>query len=293
MNLHSQLLVVVFLWLLLQSHFVPLPEALAKEIEKTAAEAEVVRGENYVVYAYHKTELQDYLLGSTTSHHREDHKAYVIVDGQSMFTPEGLLDPHKLDWDKLSSELRKLRVDKQSVAEFHVTDCGPNDSNILTWLLEGFGRNRCGFKHVYWRSSTQRGDFWSRIDLSQDLARSGKAGDEAAIGNELVQVFPVQTFLSRFHSGNADCVVRIIPQLVQQQQIELRGAIRASMQKFVPMVEVTSKKKLLLLVNYHEDARETIDWLREEGSAQLADKLGYEEVTGHFAEYSFLIKNGN
>ncbi len=278
MNLHSQLLVVVFLWLLLQSHFVPLPEALAKEIEKTAAEAEVVRGENYVVYAYHKTELQDYLLGSTTSHHREDHKAYVIVDGQSMFTPEGLLDPHKLDWDKLSSELRKLRVDKQSVAEFHVTDCGPNDSNILTWLLEGFGRNRCGFNHVYWRSSTQRGDFWSRIDLSQGLARSGKAGDEAPIGNELVQVFPVQTFLSRFHSGNADCVVRIVPQLLQQQQVELRGAIRASMQKFVPMVECTSKKKLLLLVNYHEDARETVDWLREEGFATRVQKA--HEVRG-------------
>lgn len=58
------------------------------------------------------------------------------------------------------------------------------------------------------------------------------------------------------------------------------------------LVEGTSKKKLLL-VNYHEDARETVDWLRAEGFAQLADRLGYEEVTGHFGEYSFFFKKDN
>lgn len=56
------------------------------------------------------------------------------------------------------------------------------------------------------------------------------------------------------------------------------------------LVEVANKEKLLVLVSYHKDAQETVDWFREEGLAQLADKLGYDVVTGQFAEYSFLLK---
>jgi hypothetical protein len=291
MRLTLSFLIAAVVGLPLLSLYSPPAGALAQDAGELAAETEAASGENYVVYAWRKTELQDHLLGSSKKHQREDYQAYVIVDGQSVFTPEGLLDPSKLAWEKLAEEVRKLRVDEQSVAVFHAVDCGPGDYRVLSWLLEGFGRNQCRFNHVYWRSSSQNGDFWTRIKQSQDLARSGHAGDELAIGNELVQVFPVQTFLSRFHSGNADCVVRIVPQLVQQQQVELRGAIRASMQKFVPLVEVANKKKLLVLVNYHKDAAETVDWFREEGFKQLADQLGYEVVTGQFAEYSFLLKN--
>ncbi len=291
MRLTYKFLFAAFVGLLLFHLCRPLTDALAQDDEKSVVETEVASGENYVVYACRKTELQDYLIGSNKKHHREDQKAYVIVDGKSLFTQEGLLDPSKLDWNELSEEVRKLRVDEQSVAVFHALDCGPGDPRVLSWLLEGFGRNQCRFNHVYWRSSSQSGDFWTRIKQSQDLTRAGHSGDEVAIGNELVQVFPVQTFLSRFHSDNADCVVRIVPQLVQQQHVELRGAIRASMQKLVPMVEVANKGKLLVLVNYHKDAREIVDWFQEEGFAQLAEKLGYDTVTGQFAEYSFLLKN--
>ncbi|QDV25725.1 hypothetical protein [Aureliella helgolandensis] len=262
----------------------------AQEPARPPGEFEAARGENYIVYAMRKTELQDFLLGASGKHHREDYTVYVIVDGSSLFTPEGLLDLSKLEWDELASEVRKLRKDERSVAVFHVLAGGPGDHKALTWLFEGFARSRCRFNHFYWRVSSHRGAFWERIEQSQADVSSEGAGEEAGIGNDLVKVFPVQTFLSRFHSDNANCVVRILPQLVAQERVGLHGVIRASMLKFVPTVDVSSKKRLLVLGNYHTDASETIDWLRTEGFGRLADKLGYDEVTDQFAEYSFLLK---
>ena len=63
------------------------------------------------------------------------------------------------------------------------------------------------------------------------------------------------------------------------------------MLKYVPMLELARKKKLLVLINYHEDAQDSIDWLRDTGASVLAEKLGFEKVTFHTAEYSFLITN--
>lgn len=126
----------------------------AKDVAPTT-EREVARGENYIVYAYRKTELQDYLIGKSKKSRREDYKAYVIVDGPSMVNQDGFIDPDSLDWAKIATEMRKLRVDDQSIASFHVlAGGGPSNSPALTWLLEGFGRNRCRFDHVYWRVSS-------------------------------------------------------------------------------------------------------------------------------------------
>ncbi len=210
-----------------------------------------------------------------------------------MVNDEGLIIPDSIDWDMLATEMRKLRVDERSVATFHVLPGdAPGDFRMLTWLLEGFGRNRCRFDHVYWRSSSDNRDFWQRIEASQEFTNDSP-GPENGVGNELVRVFPVQTFLSRYNSDDADCVVRVIPQLIQQPQPEMRGAIQASMLKYVPMLELERTKKLLILINYHEDAQDSIDWLRDTGASVLADKLGFEKVTFHTAEYSFLHKNGN
>jgi len=263
----------------------------AKEVAPMT-ERMVVQGKNYIVYAYDKTELQDYLIGSSKRHNREDHKAYVIVDGESMVNQEGLVIPDSIDWDMIATEMRKLRVDERSVATFHLLPGRiPGDFRVLTWLLEGFGRNRCRFDHVYWRSSSDNRDFWQRIAASQELASDLSSEPENGIGNELVRVFPVQTFLSRYNSDDADCVVRVIPQLIHQPQPEMRGAIQASMLKYVPMLKLARKQKLLILINYHEDAQDSIDWLRDTGASMLAEKLGFEEVAFHTAEYATFLKN--
>lgn len=62
------------------------------------------------------------------------------------------------------------------------------------------------------------------------------------------------------------------------------------MLKYVPMLETTRKKKLLLLINYHTDTQESIDWLRDTGAGIRAEKLDYEQVTMHTAEYSLHLK---
>ena len=176
----------------------------AKEVA-SMTERVVAQGKNFIVYAYDKTELQDYLIGSSKRNNREDHKAYVIVDGETMVNENALIIPGSLDWEKIATEMRKLRVDERSVATFHLLPGdAPGDFRVLTWLLEGFGRNRCRFDHVYWRSSSDNRDFWQRIAASQELASDSSSEPENGIGNELVRVFPVQTFLSRYNSDDAD-----------------------------------------------------------------------------------------
>ncbi len=180
-------------------------ETFSKNSAGPMTERVVAQGKSFIVYAYDQTELQDYLIGSSKRNNREDHKAYVIVDGESMVNEEGLIIPDSIDWDVLATEMRKLRVNERSVATFHVLPGrAPGDFRVLTWLLEGFGRNRCRFDHVYWRSSSDNRDFWQRIAASQELASDSSSEPENGIGNELVRVFPVQTFLSRYNSDDAD-----------------------------------------------------------------------------------------
>lgn len=129
-----------------------------------------------------------------------------------------------------------------------------------------------------------------RIEAAREFTASVASGDEEPVGNELVQVFPVQTMLSRLASYDSDCVVKVLPQIVEQPQRELRGAIRASISKYVPQVKAKSKRKLLFLIAYHTDASDTVAWLQEEGFSQMARQLGYETASGSFAEYGFLLK---
>lgn len=107
-----------------------------------------------------------------------DRKAYVIVDGQSMVNEEGLIAADSLDSDMLATEMRKLRIDERSVATFHLLPGhGPGDFQVLTWLLEGFDRNRCRYDHVYRRSSSDNyhEDAQDSIDWLRDTGASERA----------------------------------------------------------------------------------------------------------------------
>ena len=126
----------------------------AKEVA-SMTERVVAQGKNYIVYAYDKTELQDYLIGSSKRNNREDYKAYVLVDGESMVNENALIIPDSLDWEKIATEMRKLRFDERSVATFHLLPGrGVGDFQCVQWLLEGFGRNRCRFVSFCWGCST-------------------------------------------------------------------------------------------------------------------------------------------
>ena len=73
MRLNVKFLIAALVGLSLLSHDSRHAGALAQDVEKSAAETAVASGENYVVYAWRKTELQDHLLGSSKKHPREDY----------------------------------------------------------------------------------------------------------------------------------------------------------------------------------------------------------------------------
>lgn len=253
-----------------------------------SAESIVAKGENYVVFSYRKTRLQDFLLGSNSKDARADHTTYVLVDGDSMFDEAGRINERALDWDQLGKELRANRKSKSDIATIHMMHHhGTGDRRLLSWLFQGFGLSRGRYSKVYLTNSGPN-DFWESIESAQQFASQSDTFEEEPLGNELVQVFPVRTALSRLTS-EADCVVRVIPQLVKQPQQELRGAIRASILKYVSKVPVKRKEKLLMLINYHTDASDTVDWLRKEGCMEIAHQSGYEKGYARLAEYSFLL----
>ena len=63
------------------------------------------------------------------------------------------------------------------------------------------------------------------------------------VGNELVKVYPVQTFLSCLLSDNSDCVVQIIPRLNKNTGKSLPPEIRRAILETVPKWRLTVGRK--------------------------------------------------
>jgi hypothetical protein len=114
-------------------------------------------------------------------------------------------------------------------------------------------------------------------------------GDEAPIGNDLVKVFPVQTFISSIKTDNADCFVKIVPRLENDSGEALPDEIRNAILELVPQVETRDKKKLLFHVSYIDGrADRTIEWFRTTGARELARLLSFEDGVVSSTSYSAL-----
>ena len=242
----------------------------------TASRVEMTRGKNYAIVA------------------TDEFDAYLILDGDSMFDKTERVDHEKLDWRKLSKDLSKYRSSKDCSLMVHIYYReGYSGRDVLNWAMMGFGQKKARFKTTHWTNS--HGDptpFWDRINASVAEAEKRGQGSEEPIGNEFVQIRPVRKFITCLKTENANCIVKIVPQLVNKDR-RLPGVIRASILKYIDQVEMPSRDKLLFEVNYHTDAKPMIEWLGDAGIQEIADQLGYQEATGWFAEYSRLLKTQN
>lgn len=236
-----------------------------------ASKVEMVRGKNYAIV--------------TT----EEYDAYVLVDGESMFDEHERVDHEQLDWRTLGNQIAKRRKLDEGKLMVHILyRQGKSGMNLLNWAMVGFG-DRKRFKKTHWTNSIGGGDFWDEINASVKAAEERGQGSEEPIGNQYVQIRPVRKFISCLKTDNANCIVKIVPQLVGSDR-RLPGVIRASVLKYIKQVDAPAKDKLLFEINYHREAKPLIEWLGDEGLQEIADQLGYSEATGHFAEYDFLLK---
>ena len=74
----------------------------AAEKRKGAGPIKTTRGDNYLIVPWKKTDLQ-MCYGWT-----ENCRAYVLIDGNSLYTESGKLDRKRMDWAKLARQLRPL-----------------------------------------------------------------------------------------------------------------------------------------------------------------------------------------
>ena len=233
----------------------------------------VIRGANYAIVS------------------DEEFDAYVLIDGDSMFDDEGRLIHNGLDWMGLRKRLRKLRKSDSSKLMFHLYySRGGDATKLLNWTVEGFGRREAHFKTVNWTNSFSGPvDFWQTINDAVRTAEERGLGDETPIGNQYVQVIPVRKFLTCLRTGNANCIVKVLPQLVDKEA-RLPAVIRGSILKYIAQLDPEKKDKLLFEINFHTDAKPAVEWLQKEGLKEIADVLGYKESGGTYAEYDFMLK---
>jgi len=250
-------------------------------------QASAIRGKNYVLAPWKKTELQMWLIGSAGDP-KENCNAYVLIDGHSFYGEGGRLERESLDWDELAKQLRPLSDRKKGVVVFSVLGI-PDHVDALDlsrWTLEGFGEQKAGFYRAYVSQSTGRDDFWDQIAAAQKKMKGRAEGPELPIGNDLVQVYPVQTFLSYLKGGGSDCVVRIVPRLKKDTGKALPREIRQAILEYVPQVDVSRKGKLHFRVTCSGEGTDTAKWFVFEGGAdKLARSLSYEESSGSLGEY--------
>ncbi len=259
----------------------------AADPPKVTNPIKTVRGDNYLIVPWRKTELQNWLIGSSGKT-KEDYKAFVAIDGNSLYTKNGKLGDEAIDWRQLTRQLRPLADRDRGIVEFSVYNFSIETSadRVLGWALKGFGEQRAGFKTAYVAQSMRgKGKFWDIIDAATKTMAGREEGDELAVGNELVQVYPVQTFLSCLASGNADCVVRIVPRLNKNTGKALPPEIHQAILQTVPKVTTARREKVVFLINYTKDAKATVDWFRKQGADDLARELGFQDSGWSAGEY--------
>ena len=253
----------------------PAPEPKVQNVPQGVERA------NYVVIPWANTELQ-LSRGFPLN-------AYVLIDGNSLYTKERKFDSQALDWGQLTKDLEPFADRRKGAIKFHVFNFSvqADNSHLVGWALEGFGRQRGGFKTAFiTQTYSGPGDFWKQIAAWRRNREGRQERPEPRTGNELVHVYPVHTFGSSLQSGGADCVVEIVPRLISDTGNALPEEIRKAILELVPQVPVDQKKMLRFRVTYSEPvAEKTFKWFRKTGTKELARILNYEDGGASGAGY--------
>jgi beta-lactamase regulating signal transducer with metallopeptidase domain len=254
------------------SEFAPKPVERQKEPDA----AQPIHGTNYVIVPWANTELQKSLWETPLN-------AYVLIDGNSLYTEEQVFDSQALAWEQLARDLEPFSDREKGAIMFHVFNYSARvaGTELVGWTLEGFGRRRAGFQKSYVSQTyASRGDFQRMIDTLSKKREGLEEGAEPRTGNDLVRVYAVRTLASSIKTDGADCVVEIVPLLDKDTGRALPQEIREAILELVPKVQLDKKQKLLFKFRHKRPAADaTVDWFHETGAKELGRMLDFEETS--------------
>jgi len=210
--------------------------------------------DNFAVYPV-TTPLQRTLL-SWSDEEGSELKAYVSVNGEAVVNAAGLIDERALKLASLRNALKPYtnRENEAAVLTIHWKSApGRNQDagQLLVWGLEGFAVRDIGFKTARgWVTYHNDRDFdWAKtIDAAKRKIVAGADQSEEALDSEFVNVYPVQTELSRLLTGNADCVVDVLAPPEGGEELMLKPIIRKVIVRLVGQADLRDKKAVSFLI---------------------------------------------
>lgn len=254
--------------------------------------AESIRRQHYVVLTAENTALQKFLMNKQSD--GSDYIAHVLVDGQALIADEAL-NLQAIDWAELKADLqavyeRKLIQQIKSppkrsvmIKTYFTDNFGDKlggKSDFINWTLGGFAKQAAQFEIVNLSATFSGGGegLWERFDriASDHKTLVDEKVDENPKENEHVKVFPVRTFLSRFLTNNADCVVVIKSKFSEDFNEEFPRAVRTSMSVFSRQLQFDKKEKVFFSFTFSQGGEKVRDWFIEEGAREMQLALGFQ-----------------
>jgi hypothetical protein len=230
---------------------------------------------NHLVFPV-RTDLQRVLF---TLGRGADAKAAVFINGNGILT-NSMVDAKALDLDGLKEELKPYS-DSKGTVWINLRYGSRYDSNagrVLALALDAFGR-RAGFRDSVVTQSAY-------VNWDETIAavnqKAGPDADEPPVGNDLVKVYPVRTILSRYLTGNADCVVDILVPLNQMGSDVFNPAIRDAVLQYVPKASTTQQEKIAFRVRNGSSSQTVVERFRDEDAQPFAELVGYKKQTIEF-----------
>jgi hypothetical protein len=222
------------------------------------------------------TELQRRLIPVHTSGKAPpETQLLVVVDTTATLRADGIA-VEGLSLSELWQDLSKRKVPR---GHLHITVYYPPSTHVRTlqektlvrYALMGMAHD-AGFPTVTSRMDF-RGMTWEDYvdSFAGGPAREPK-GDEAARGDDVVKVYPVQTELSRYLSRDADCVV-VFAIAAQEERWKIPYKVWAAAAKAIAELKLAQKKQITFLV---QGPRGT----DEEDRELRADLQRFAEVRG-------------
>jgi hypothetical protein len=212
-----------------------------------------------------KTDLHRFLLG-------RDAQVFVAVDSTGRVGEAGL------DADALKAirvDLARYRAKDASVRfnVFHVAEAGRGDLDSptvkeeLKTIAVGLDFRVDGFIDEYVNDPTT----WPTRIAGLDRDLPGPAGgDETGVNDRAIKVYPVRTPLSRYLTGDADCVVEIVTPSAGKLDPEIEpGIVRA-----VARLKLARKEKMYFRVLASGEFNLSVAPIPEQ-THQLARRLGF------------------
>jgi hypothetical protein len=151
-----------------------------------------------------------------------------------------------------------------------------NTEHFVGWALEGFGYS-LGFGKAHLITSYNRGFNWkeNRAAIARKMAGKPDA-PEPMTGDSAVHVYPVRTLLSRYLTGNADCVVHMVAPFKGPSADILEPEVDKSIRTYVSKLELKEKGTVEFRLGYKQGALEAVRRFEENTSIKLAQELGFK-----------------